>query len=77
MFRFPRAVLWAVFAVPVMSVALGCGGKSSLVSPSGNRFRLLPGLAKGPGRTPLPNAFNTKVEKDPFPTAAQCGLIGP
>ncbi|HVC98918.1 MAG TPA: hypothetical protein VND64_34955 [Pirellulales bacterium] len=76
MFRPPRAVFLAVLATPVVLAVMGCGGKSSIVSPSGDRFRLLPGLAKGPGRTPLPKSFGTMVEKDPFPTAAERGLIG-
>jgi hypothetical protein len=76
MFRPPRAVSLAVLAAPVILAVMGCGGKSTVVSPSGDRFRLLPGLTKGPGRTPLPKSFGTMVEKDPFPTAAERGLIG-
>ncbi|HEV3007365.1 MAG TPA: hypothetical protein VGX78_23035 [Pirellulales bacterium] len=38
-------------------------------------FHLLPGLAKGPGQTPLPKSFTKDVEKDPFPSAAERGLL--
>jgi hypothetical protein len=74
--RPSRAVFLAVLAMPVVLAVMGCGGKSSLVSPSADRFKLMPGVAKGPGRTPLPKSFGTMVEKDPFPTAAERGLIG-
>jgi hypothetical protein len=55
-------------------LAIGGCGRSSVVKTSNAPFRLLPGLAKGPGQTPLPKSFTKDVEKDSFPTAAQSGL---
>jgi hypothetical protein len=67
-------VAWSWLAVPLVLAIGGCG-RSSAVNASNAPFHLLPGLAKGPGQTPLPKSFTKDVEKDPFPSAAERGLL--